>query len=214
MDTVHLYYVDGDHMTSTGRRGAPPSGQRLTRDVVVAAATEAIAQEGIASFSLRSLAASLRVAPNAIYNHVESRADLLDAVAERFVSGIHLPTDDQPWPEWVRTTAAALRSQLLERPGLTELVLQRAGATATGPELLARFLSRLQSAEVERATAHVAWHTVLTVVVGSIQQDVALSSDQEATFEAVLDITITGLRAAADHPPSPQAVRLLNTHHP
>jgi TetR/AcrR family transcriptional regulator, tetracycline repressor protein len=173
---------------------------------------EAIARDGLATFSLRGLADALGVAPNAIYNHVQSREDLLDAITERFIAGMRLPADEQPWADWVRTVAAALRAQLLERPGLTELMLSRAGATATGPELLSRFLDRLQSAGVDRATAHLAWHAVLTVVVGSLRQDRVRASDQGATFEAVLDLTITGLAAVARLPASPQAVALLEAH--
>jgi AcrR family transcriptional regulator len=206
-------YMDGDHLASPRRgRGAPPAGQRLTRDAVVTSAMEAIGRDGLASFSLRSLADALGVVPNAIYNHVKSREDLLDAVAERFVSDIRLPAEEHPWPEWVRAAAAALRAQLLERPGLAELVLRRAGATATGPELLARFLDRLQGAGLDRATAHVAWHAVLTVVLGSVQQDLALSVEQETTFDAVLEVTITGLASAAAQAPSARATTLLNAH--
>lgn len=206
--------MDGDHLTSSlRRRGAPPAGQRLTRDAVVTLATEKIARDGLASFSLRGCADALGVVPNAIYNHVESRDDLLDAVTEHFVSGIRLPADEQPWSEWVRSAATGLRSQLLERPRLAELVLRRAGATAAGPELLARFLDRLQAAGLDRATAHLAWHAVLTIVVGSLQQDLALSTEQETTtFDAVLEVTITGLATAASQTPSPQAITLLDAH--
>lgn len=205
--------MDGDHLAMSRRgRGAPPAGQRLTRDAVVTIATEAIGRDGLASFSLRSLADALGVVPNAIYNHVESREDLLDAVAERFVSDIRLPAGEQPWPEWVRAAAAALRAQLLERPGLAELVLRRAGATATGPELLTRFLDQMQGAGIDRATAHVAWHAVLTVVLGSLPQDLALGAEQGTTFDAVLELTITGLAAAAAQPPSARAIALLNAH--
>ena len=207
--------MNSDHLTTVRRRrGAPPAGQRLTRDAVVTRATEVIAREGLAAFSLRGLAQELTVAPNAIYNHVESREDLLDAVTDRFVSTIRLPAGEQPWDEWLRTVATALRSQLLEHPGLTELVLARAGTTATGPELLTRFLGRLQSAGLDRAVAHVAWHAVLTVVVGSLRQDQAHNTDQDATFKAVLEVTLTGLLATAQLPPSPQAIALLDAHAP
>lgn len=205
--------MDGDHLPSSGRRrGAPPAGQRLTRDTVITRATEAIARDGLATFSMRGLADVLDVAPNALYNHVESREDLLDAVTERFIAGMRLPAGEQPWAGWVRTVATALRAQLLERPGLTELMLSRAGATTTGPELLGRFLDRLQSQGLDRATAHLAWHAVLTVVVGSLRQDRARKRDKDATFQAVLDLTITGLAAAARRPASPRAVALLEAH--
>ena len=171
-------------------------------------ASELIASHGLAAFGLRGLADDLGVAPNAIYNHVTSRDDLLDAVAERFVTGIRLPDDTQPWTAWLPNVAASLRRQLLERPGITEVVLRRAGATPTGPDLLARFLDRLEAAGLQRATAHLAWHLLLTIVVGSVQQ----ANDQGATFEAVLDVAIAGLATIAQQPPSPQAIALLDAH--
>jgi TetR/AcrR family tetracycline transcriptional repressor len=196
------------------RRGAPPAGQRLTRDTVIIQATQLIARDGLAAFSLRGLADALGVSPNALYNHVVNREDLLDAVTDRFVASVRFPAGQQPWPGWVRAVAAGLRSQLIEHPGLTELMLTRAASTATGPELLTRFLDRLVSAGLDRAVAHVAWHAVLTVVVGSVWQEQARGADREPTFEAVLEVTMTGLMAAARQQPSPRAIALLDVHLP
>jgi TetR/AcrR family tetracycline transcriptional repressor len=196
------------------RRGAPPAGQRLTRDTVISQAAQLIARDGLATFTLRSLANSLEVAPNALYNHVRSRDDLLDAVADRFVAGITLPAGQQPWPDWVRTAAAGLRAQLTKQPGVTELLLARAGSTAAGPKVLARFLDRLVSAGLDPAVAHVAWHAVLTAVIGSVAQEQARATDGEPTFQAVLDITMAGLLAAARQPPSARATALLDAHAP
>lgn len=203
--------MDGVH-SARRRRGAPPAGQRLTRDDVITQASQMIAGDGLGSFSLRGLADALGVAPNALYNHVRDREDLLGAVTDRFVASIRLPAGQQPWPDWYRAAAASLRSQLAGQPGLTELILARAGATAAGPGLLARFLDRLTAAGIHRAVAHVAWHAMLTVTVGSIAQEQAHGTDQAATFEAVLDLTITGLLAATQQPPTPQAMALLKDH--
>lgn len=205
MDCVH---------TSRRRRGAPPAGERLTREAVISQAAGMIAREGLAGFSLRSLAESLGVAPNALYNHVDNRDDLLDAVTDRYLSTLQLPAGDQPWAAWARRMAVELRSQLIDHPGLTELLLARAGTTSTGPGTLEGFLDRLVAGGVDRAVAHVAWHALLTVVVGSLAQDRARGTDREATFEAVLDITMAGLLTAAQQPPSPQLRALLDTHLP
>ncbi|HLR94403.1 MAG TPA: TetR family transcriptional regulator [Jiangellaceae bacterium] len=204
--------MDSVHSTRGARRGAPPSGQRLTRDVVIARAEQLITRNGLGAFSLRSLANALGVRPNALYNHVRSRDELLDAVAERSVSGLRLPPTGQPWPDWVRAVATELRAQLIENPGLTELMLARAGATATGPAVLERFLDHLEAEGLDRAVAHLAWHTMLTVVVGSLVPESARGPRGERTFGAVLDVSITGVRAAAQQPPSAQASALLRDH--
>jgi TetR/AcrR family tetracycline transcriptional repressor len=207
--------MDSSHSARPApRRGAPPRGERLTRDAVITRAGELIERDGLAAFSLRALAEALGVRPNALYNHIRNRDDLLDAVTEQFVTSIHLPGGDQPWPDWVRSVAARLRAQLLGQPGLTELLLSRAGATAAGPAVLRRFHARLECAGVEPAVAHVAWHAVLTVVVGSVQQERARDTDQAPTFAAVLEVTLAGLTAAAGRAPSAEAEALLDAHAP
>jgi TetR/AcrR family tetracycline transcriptional repressor len=204
--------MDSAHTASGRRRGAPPAGQRLTREVVVARAGQMIAEHGLTTFSVRGLAEALGVAPNAVYNHVRNRDDVLDAVTDQMVESIQFPADDQPWPDWVRTTAVTLRAQLSQHPGLTELILARAGSTARGPRVLNRFLDRLVADGLDRAVAHLIWHAVLTVVVGSLWQDRARAADRDATFHVVLDVTMIGLLSAAEQPPSPSVMALLHAH--
>lgn len=207
--------MDGVHLT-TGpvRRGAPPRGQRLSRAAVIAHATRMISADGLEAFSLRRLADALGVRPNALYNHVHNRDELLDAVTEQFVRTLHLPPGGSPWPDWIRTAALDLRRQLGRQRSLTALVLDRAGTTAAGPRLLGEFIDRLVASGVDRAVAHLAWHAVLTVVVGSLEPERAASAAGEATFEAVLDLTVAGIVSAAGEPPSVQARALFEAHAP
>ena len=188
--------MNGDHMTRPARRrGAPPAGERLTRDDVIAAATELIERGG--TFSLRSLAAALNVRPAALYNHVTGLDDLLDAVTARFVESLDVDADaGEPWPDWVRATATRLHERMRAHPELTRLVLSRAPATPAGPALMRGFTARLESAGVSPAVAHVAWHAALTVVIGSVQQEHARNRDQTDTFDAVLAVVLAGLAAA------------------
>ena len=205
--------MDGVHLTTgPARRGAPPRGERLSREVVIAQAARLIASDGLTAFSLRGLAESLGVRPNALYNHVRNRDELLDAVTEEFVRGLRLPPGGPAWPEWTRAAAVSLRRQLVQRSGLTALALDRAGATATGPRLLREFIDRLVAGGVDRAVAHLAWHAVLTVVVGSLEPERAASPAGEETFAAVLDLTVAGIVSAASEPPSAQARALLDAH--
>lgn len=205
--------MDTDHQASPARRrGAPPLGERLSRDTVVTRAGELIERDGLTAFSVRALAEELGVRPNALYNHVRNRDDLLDAVTERFVATIRLPAAARAWPDTVRDTAVELRSQLARHPARTELLLARAGSTGAGPAVLHGFLETLTAAGVDRALAHVAWHAVLTAVVGSVQQQRARDGDRGQTFEAVLDIVLAGLAAAAGEPPSDRATALLRQH--
>lgn len=206
--------MDAVHLPTGVRRGAPPRGQRLTRAAVIDRAAELITADGLGHFSLRRLAQVLGVRPNALYNHVRSLDELLDAVTEQFVRDLRLPTSALDWPDWIRAAARDLRRQLGQRSGLTALALDRAGSTAAGPQLLAEFIDRLVAAGVDRAVAHLAWHTVLTVVVGSLEPERSATPTGAATFEAVLDLALAGIVQAADQPPSAQARALLVAHAP
>ncbi|GIL29722.1 TetR family transcriptional regulator [Actinocatenispora comari] len=202
--------MDDGHIAR--RRGAPPAGQRLSRDAVLARAEDLIDADGYDRFSLRALAAALGVRPNALYNHVGGREELLDAVAERYLAEFVLPDTGEPWPEWVRTVAIGLRAQLLDHPERAALLLSRAGGTALGPVVLRRFVDRLVAAGVDRAIAHLGWHLMLTTVVGTVQQERRRGKDPAGTFEAVLDVALRGLVAVAAAAPDERATMLLAAH--
>lgn len=204
--------MDSVHPATGRRRGAPPSDQRLTRDRVITRTAELITEQGLDRFSLRQLADALDVAPNALYNHIRSREELLDAVTDTVLADIRLPAVEQPWPEWIGTVAGDLRCQLLAHRGLSELVLARAGATSAGSDVLTEFLNRLERAGLDRALAHVAWHTVLTTVVGSLAQHQTRPDRGDSTFDAVLEVVVTGLRTTAEQGPSAHATALLEAH--
>lgn len=194
------------------RRGAPPAGRRLNRQVVVQRAGDLISRAGYADFSLRALAAELDVRPAALYNHVRDRDDLLDAVAEEFVATFELPDGDADWQDWIRQVARRLRSHMRAHPHLTEVVLGRSSAGPARPVLLRRFMSHLERAGVDTAIAHAAWYAVLHVVVGCVSQEDARRRDEDEVFESTLELVVQGLGSVASRPPDDRFVALLCAH--
>ncbi|HEX4226625.1 MAG TPA: hypothetical protein VHZ97_29950, partial [Pseudonocardiaceae bacterium] len=138
--------------------------------------------------------------------------DLLDAMAARFLAGIDLTDTDGPWPDRMRRAATELHDRMRSRPELTELVLSRAPTIAAGPALLRRFEEILIRAGVPDTVAHLAWHVVLTVVIGSLRQERARDQNQTDTFEAVLDVAVAGLVAIAAGPLEARPLALLESH--
>ncbi|MDO5494665.1 MAG: TetR family transcriptional regulator [bacterium] len=63
----------------------------LTREDVVRGAMAVLGEEGHGALSMRRVARELGVSPMALYNHVENRADLVDAIAESFLRWTHEP---------------------------------------------------------------------------------------------------------------------------
>lgn len=205
--------MDSAHYATRRRgRGAPPAGERLSREVVVSAAAELISKDGLEAFSVRRLAHLLGVAPNGLYNHIRDRAELLDAVTETFARQIAFPPVVAPWPAWVRSVAVALREQMLEHPGRAELLLGRAGATPAGPVAITAFLDASGSLGVDRATAHLAWHAIVIIVAGSDWHDRSRGEDRDDAFGAVLDLAVGGLTSIAEAGAPASAVRLLDAH--
>lgn len=64
---------------------------RLSRDRIVDAALELIAQEGLEALSARALGSALGVKAMAIYHYFQSMDVLLDAVTERIIQSIEIP---------------------------------------------------------------------------------------------------------------------------
>lgn len=57
----------------------------LTKDIIVNVALVLIEQEGLSAFSLRSLAASLKIQVSSLYNHIQGQTELLAEVGLRAV---------------------------------------------------------------------------------------------------------------------------------
>lgn len=179
---------------------------------MISRAAALIEERGRADFSLRALAADLDVRPSALYNHIGNLDELLTAVVTAAVAEFELSDAPGTWDEWLLTIGIEMRTWLLERPQLAGLILERAGSTTAGPDLLRRVTERLSASGVDRTVAHMAWHVVYTVVVGAVQQDLARRVSTDGTFEAVLAIAIEGLAATTAASPPPAMRKLVRSH--
>jgi TetR/AcrR family transcriptional regulator, tetracycline repressor protein len=99
----------------------------LTRRQIVDAALELADQDGLEALSMPALAQRLECGVMTIYGYVDSKEDLLDAIALRGLADLRLP---RPLPDeasgvllaWGR----AMRQTLLEHPSLPVIFLARA----------------------------------------------------------------------------------------
>jgi TetR/AcrR family tetracycline transcriptional repressor len=94
----------------------------LNRNRLVAEALAMLDVEGLERFSLRRLADRLGVTPMAVYNHVSSRRDLLQAVADAVVSAVDYPAVRGDWRRVVGTCFRTLRKTCLAHPGAVPLI--------------------------------------------------------------------------------------------
>jgi TetR/AcrR family transcriptional regulator, tetracycline repressor protein len=109
-------------------------GQRagLSHEVVIEAARTLADREGVERLSMRSLAAELGVAPNALYSHVGSKSELIDALIDSLLGGIEAP-EGGGWRESLIEIMDASRRLLIEHPGLIPVFLSQ---PSRGPNAL------------------------------------------------------------------------------
>jgi AcrR family transcriptional regulator len=97
-------------MTPTGEA----AGRRvpLSRDQVLRAAVAFADENGVAALSMRKLGEAVGVEAMSLYNHVASKADLLDGMVDAVFSEIGLPAGDAGWKTAMRQRAISARKVL------------------------------------------------------------------------------------------------------
>src|SRR5690349_9083372 len=88
----------------------------LSRDRVLDAAIAFADAEGLEALSMRKLAQALGVEAMSLYNHVSSKADLVEAMVDRVVGEIELPDPAGDWEAAVRTCAVSAHEAFLRHP--------------------------------------------------------------------------------------------------
>ncbi len=107
---------------STRTEGRTP----LTRERVLTVAVALADRDGIDGLSMRKLGQELGVDAMALYRHVKSKDDLLDAMVEMVVGEIERVEPDGPWKPALRGQVMAARQVMLRHPWM-RLVLEERG---------------------------------------------------------------------------------------
>jgi TetR/AcrR family transcriptional regulator, tetracycline repressor protein len=89
----------------------------LDRQQVIDAALQLLDDEGLDGLSFRTLAGRLRVQAPTLYWHIDSKAELLDALADTImddaIQAIPESSPDDNWAEWLLTVLLELRTAML-----------------------------------------------------------------------------------------------------
>jgi AcrR family transcriptional regulator len=70
---------------------APGERAGIEVEAVLAAALAVYARDGLTGLTMRGVAKELEVSPNALYSHVKSKEDLVDAVIDALLRDIEIP---------------------------------------------------------------------------------------------------------------------------
>ena len=111
-------------MTAEGEPGTE-ARERLTRDRVLRAAIAHADAGGLEALTMRTLAEMLDVAPMALYRHVASKDDLIDAMVDAVFTEIGVPSGGDDWRTSMRRRSIAVRAALARHPWAVGLMESR-----------------------------------------------------------------------------------------
>jgi len=88
----------------------------LSRALILDAAEAIAAYEGFDAVTVRSVAARLKAAPMALYNHFAGKEELVDALLDRVLGRFEPPPPGDDWREELKAFARAHRKVLTDHP--------------------------------------------------------------------------------------------------
>jgi AcrR family transcriptional regulator len=156
---------------------------QLTRDRIIDAAVQLIEREGVDAVSMRRVATELGSAPMSLYNHVPSKAALLDGVVEQVAAGIQRPEPTASWEDDVRAQARAFRAIAHAYPRCTMLVVSRPASTAA-TQTIEHALATLRAAGFGEDDAARTVRAFVAYIVGSLVREFGISPSVTAETEA------------------------------
>ncbi|MDQ1505279.1 MAG: hypothetical protein QOD57_3006 [Actinomycetota bacterium] len=167
---------------------ANSKASELTREDVIDAAAELVAERGYRGLSMRALAERCGVATMTLYRHVRTKEDLLGALTDRVLRELELPAPGTlSWQEQIATVFRSVHDLLLEHPDLVEIAARQhvAGPAAyRGAEIV---LDALRRAGIEGESAASAFAALFAFTLGFTQQQLQASGpDGLAHQQAVL----------------------------
>lgn len=154
------------------QRGAESSPGRvpwgtISREDIVRAAMRIVTAGGYEEMSIRSLAASLGVAPMSLYRHIRDKDDLLDEVVDRLLAGIWRPAAGQDdWQGWITEAASRLRDFLVSQPAALHVYLRHPVVSPAAIDRMNAMMSVLRRTGIDEQTARSAYGTLHTYTVG------------------------------------------------
>ena len=97
----------------------------LSRDRILKAAFAIADKRGLEAVTMRSVAGRLDVEAMSLYHHVPSKKAMLNGLVDLLIQVAAMPAGEVTAEEWIRGTAAGLRSLAQQHPRLVPLLSTR-----------------------------------------------------------------------------------------
>ena len=146
---------------------------QISRDAVLRASMAIADADGLEAVTMQAVARRLGVTPMALYRHVASKADLLDALVEGLLTEFPLPAGDLPPRDRLRALGRGIREVARRHPNLFPLLLQRPATTPESRRVRDAVCAALEETGLGAAQARRAERLLSTVVLGFAASEAA-----------------------------------------
>jgi AcrR family transcriptional regulator len=126
---------------------------QLDRDRIVDAALALGDKEGLEAVTFRRLATELGVSPMALYRHLRSKDELLDAIADRALEAVGAAPAKGRWADRLGAQLRAHRAVLIQHPAALDVLTTRTPITPNTLRASEALIAILRSAGFELADA-------------------------------------------------------------
>ncbi len=161
---------------------------RHRRGDVVARAIAVLDERGLQDWSMRRLAADLKVQPSALYHHFPGKDALLAAVADELLARGRRPTEIVTWESELRLVCVELRDAMRSHRDAAELIAAVHAKGDGAQEPRRRMEAALQRAGADPDLARVGASTLLHFAFAHV-------GDDPSDFALGLGIVLDGLAA-------------------
>jgi AcrR family transcriptional regulator len=139
---------------------------QISRDAILRASLAIADNEGLDAVTMQAVAGRLDVTPMALYRHVASKADLLDALVESLLTGFALPSDELPWDRRLREIGRSMREIARKHPQVFPLLLRRPATTPASLRVRAAARQAIEDAGLDSERAGHAERLISTAILG------------------------------------------------
>jgi AcrR family transcriptional regulator len=162
----------------------------LSREGIEQAALELIEQDGLEAFSTRRLGDKLGCQAMSIYHHFPSKAHILDALVDRVLASIPLPTRKQSPAMRLRALAHQWREAALAHPRLYPHLAMHRWNSETGVKFLAEIMRCFHDAGLSDEAAARHFRVLCYLVLGATLDEISGYANGPSSMQPLSDAAI------------------------
>ncbi len=145
----------------------------------MAVAIEMADEDGLASVTLRGIAARLAVHVTSLYNHVPTKDAVMFEMTNALIAEARLPTGRIGWEEWVRQFATGMRVLGRKHPGAFEAFHHAPATSEQAAEPFESGFAAFRAAGFDAASTYNAVKATVVAVLGYMLEDTLPARNQE-----------------------------------